>query len=138
MATVVGEPWHRWADHCRGPPVFLLSVEVGEVFAHGVVAGQHGGVGVGGDPVHDRVGQDLFVHPVVPLPGRELGAVDRRGPLVPPIDQGVQLLDLLAGRGGQEPVVDDQQLDADQRVEAAFLVPGAFGDGDAIEQFPGG
>ena len=54
-----------------------------------------------------------------------------------PVDQGVQLLDLRAARCGEEPVVDDQQLDLDEGVEAAFLVAGAFGDRDPVEQFPG-
>ena len=92
---------------------------------------------VGGDPV-DGVGEDLLVHAVVPLAGRQPGAVDRRCRLVTPVDQGVQLLDLLAAGGGQEPVVDDQQLDADQRVEAAFALPGALGHGDPVEQLPAG
>ena len=38
----------------------------------------------------------------------------------------------------EEPVVDDQQLDLDQRVEASFLVAGALSDGDPVEQFIGG
>ena len=69
------------------------SVQLVEVFAHGVVAVEDGGVRVGGDPVDDRVGEDLLLHPVVPLPGWQLGAVDRGGVLVAPVDQGVQLLD---------------------------------------------
>ena len=50
-----------------GPPVLL--VDLGEVFTHGIVAVKDGGVRVGGDPVDDRVGEDLLVHPVVPLAG---------------------------------------------------------------------
>jgi len=108
------------------------------VFAQGVVTVQDGGVRVGGDPVHDRVGEDLLFHPVVPLPGWQLGAVDRGGVLVAPVDQGVQLLDLGPGWWGEEPVVDDEQLHFDEDIEVASLVPGALGDGDAVEQFTGG
>lgn len=79
------------------------SVELVEVLAHGVVAFPYGVVRVGDEAVNDRVGEDLFVHPVVPLSRRQLGAVDRRGVLMPSVDQGVQVLDLLAGRWGEEP-----------------------------------
>ena len=75
---------------------------------------------VGGDPVEDRVGEDLLLHPVVPLVGRKLAAVDRRCGLVTPVDEGVQLLDLLPAWCREEPVVDDQQLDPNQCVEAAL------------------
>ena len=50
---------------------------------------------------------------------------------------GVQLFDLLAARRGQKPVIDDQQLDLDERVEATFVLPGALGDGQPAEQFAG-
>ena len=78
-----GEPLRRaWvdrgalgADGWSAPNVW--SLERGEVFAHGVVAVEDGGVSVGGDPVDDGVGEDFLFHPVVPLAGRQLGAVDR-------------------------------------------------------------
>ena len=54
------------------------------------------------------------------------------------VDQGGELLDLGPARRCEEPVVDDQQLDLDQRVEASFLVAGALSDGDPVEQFIGG
>ena len=81
---------------------------------------------VRGDPVDDGVGEDLLLHPVVPLTGWQLGAVDRRRGLVSPIDQRVQLLDLCSARCREEPVVDDEKLDFDQGVQVPLLVTGAF------------
>ena len=71
----------------------------------------------GRNKVDDRVGQDFLFHAVVPLSGWQLRAVDRGGGLVSPVDQRVQLLDLLPTRRGQEPVVQDQQLDLDELIE---------------------
>ena len=90
------------AAMCRPPR--SSSVDLGEVRAHGIVAVKDGGVRVGDDPADDGVGEDFLVHPVVPLVGRELRAVDRRVGLVPPVNQGVELLDLLPARRGQERV----------------------------------
>ena len=134
---MVGEPRRRWGrPNWVGPPLKVRwSVEVGEVLTHGIVAVQDGGVCVGGDPVDDGVGKDLLFHPVVPLTGRQLGAEDRRGLLVAPVDQSVELLDLGLAGWGEEPVVDDQQLHLDQCVEAAFLVPETLSDAEAVEQF---
>ena len=63
--------------------------ELAEVFAHGIVAGQHGGMSVRGDPVEDDVSQDFLLDPVVALARWQLGAVDRRRGLVAPVDEGV-------------------------------------------------
>ena len=63
--------------------------ELVEVFAHGVVAGQHGGESVRGDPVDNGVSQDFLLDPVVPLARWQLGAVDRGRGLVAPVDEGV-------------------------------------------------
>ncbi len=54
--------------------------ELAEVFAHGVVAGQDGGVSVRGDPVDNGVSQDFLLDPVVPLARWQRGRfVHRRG-----------------------------------------------------------
>lgn len=85
MAWVGGLVFRDRVSRCSGgvsrwggsPGGRVLLGDVVEVFAQGVVAGEDGGVRVGGDPVNDGVGEDLFFHAVVPLAGWELGAVDR-------------------------------------------------------------
>ena len=51
---------------------------------------------------------------------------------MPSVDQGVELLNLLSARRGQKPVVNNQQLDFDESVEAAFLTVGSLGDRDPV------
>ena len=56
-AAVVARPtcWRCWL------------FELAEVFAHGIVAGQHGGVSLRGDRVEDGVSEDFLLDPVVAL-----------------------------------------------------------------------
>lgn len=75
------------------------------------------------DPVDDGVGEDLLVHPVVPVTGRQPGAVNRRRGLVPSIDQGVQLLDLLPARCREAPVIDDESSTSTSVSRHRFLSP---------------
>ena len=78
-----------------------------------------------------RVGDDQ----VVPLVGQQLRAVDRRGGLIPSVGQGVELLDLLSARLGQEPVGDGQRPDLNEGVAQAFPAVSSFGDRESVEQF---
>lgn len=84
-ATVRAGPRRRWGRAmARAQRLFTTG---GEVLAQGVVTVQDDGVRVGCDPVDDRVGEGLLLHPVVPLARRKLGAADRRGGLVAPVDR---------------------------------------------------
>ena len=85
-------------------------------------------------PIQDGIGDRRIWEPGVPLGYRHLSGHQRRGAVVPVVQDLEQLLGLRPGQRIPEPVVEDQQLDTGKAVEKLGIGAIGVGQADVVQE----
>jgi hypothetical protein len=102
-------------------------------FAHAVSL-EFEPVGIVDEAIEDGIGDGGIGADLVPVVDRHLAGDDGRFALMAVIDDLEEVAALLAGKRGEAPVVEDEQLYPRQRLEEPGITPVALGERKSFEQ----
>jgi len=115
---------------------FLGGVKLGALggdFAHAVTL-EREAVSVVDQAIEDGVGDGRIGDDLVPLLDRHLAGDHGRTALMAVIDHFEKIAALLAGERGESPVIEDEKIDARERLEQASIASVATGEREGLEQ----
>jgi hypothetical protein len=91
-------------------------------------------VSVVDEAVEDSVGDGGIGDDLVPVVDRYLAGDDGRTALMAVIDDLEEIATLLAGERGEPPIVEDEEIDARERLEQSSIASVAAGEREGLEQ----
>ena len=115
---------------------FLGGVKLGALggdFAHAVTL-EREAVSVVDQAIEDSVGDGRISDDLVPLVDRHLTRDYGRTALMAVIDHFEEIATLVAGERGESPVIEDEKIDARERLEKTSISSVAAGERESFEQ----